>query len=49
MTELQSVLPGSAETWRSTAPTPQVPEELLPPKSGSRSAVASLAAPPPAA
>jgi ABC-type multidrug transport system fused ATPase/permease subunit len=35
MTELQSVLPGSAETWRSTAPTPQVPEELLPPKSGS--------------
>ena len=38
MTELQSVLRGSAETWRSTAPTPQVPEELLPPKSGSLAA-----------
>ena len=35
MTELQAVLPGSAETWRSTAPPPQVPEALLPPKSGS--------------
>jgi ABC-type multidrug transport system fused ATPase/permease subunit len=38
MTELQSVLRGSAETWRSTAPTPQVPEELLPPKTGSLAA-----------
>jgi ABC-type multidrug transport system fused ATPase/permease subunit len=38
MTELQSVLRGSAETWRSTANTPLVPEELLPPKSGSVSA-----------
>ncbi|HEX5907074.1 MAG TPA: ABC transporter ATP-binding protein [Propionibacteriaceae bacterium] len=35
MTELQAVLPGSVETWRSTAPVPQVPEALLPPKSGS--------------
>jgi ABC-type multidrug transport system fused ATPase/permease subunit len=35
MTELQAVLPGSAETWRSTAPPPQVPEALLSPKSGS--------------
>ena len=33
MTELQSILRGSAETWRSTPPTPQVPESLLPPKS----------------
>ena len=38
MTELQSVLRGSAETWRSTAPTPQVPEALLPPTSGSLAA-----------
>jgi ABC-type multidrug transport system fused ATPase/permease subunit len=38
MTELQSVLRGSAETWRSTAPTQQVPEELLPPRSGSLAA-----------
>ena len=38
MTELQAVLPGSAETWRSTAPRPQVPEALLPPKSGSPTA-----------
>ncbi|HEX6758127.1 MAG TPA: ABC transporter ATP-binding protein [Propionibacteriaceae bacterium] len=38
MTELQSVLRGSAESWRSTAPTPHVPEELLPPKSGSPAA-----------
>jgi ABC-type multidrug transport system fused ATPase/permease subunit len=35
MTELQAVLPGSAETWRSTVPPPQVPEALVPPKSGS--------------
>jgi ABC-type multidrug transport system fused ATPase/permease subunit len=35
MAELQIGLQGSAETWRSTPPTPQVPEVLLPPKSGS--------------
>jgi ABC-type multidrug transport system fused ATPase/permease subunit len=35
MAELQIGLHGSAETWRSTQPTPQVPEVLLPPKSGS--------------
>ena len=35
MTELQTGLQGSAETWRSTPPTPQVPEALLPPQSGS--------------
>jgi ABC-type multidrug transport system fused ATPase/permease subunit len=35
MAELQIGLQGSAETWRSTAPTPQVPEELLPPEHGS--------------
>jgi ABC-type multidrug transport system fused ATPase/permease subunit len=35
MTELQAALSGSAETWRSTAPPPQVPEALLPPKRGS--------------
>jgi ABC-type multidrug transport system fused ATPase/permease subunit len=35
MTELQAMLPGSADTWRSTGLPPQVPEALLPPKSGS--------------
>ena len=35
MTDLQTGLRGSAETWRSTASTPQVPEALLPPQSGS--------------
>ena len=35
MAELQIGLQGSAETWRSRPPTPQVPEVLLPPKSGS--------------
>jgi ABC-type multidrug transport system fused ATPase/permease subunit len=35
MAELQIGLPGSAETWRLTPPTPPVPEELLPPKHGS--------------
>jgi ABC-type multidrug transport system fused ATPase/permease subunit len=35
MAELQIGLQGSAETWRSALPTPQVPESLLPPKSGS--------------
>jgi ABC-type multidrug transport system fused ATPase/permease subunit len=35
MAELQVGLQGSAETWRSTPPKPQVPEALLPPKSGS--------------
>jgi hypothetical protein len=35
MTDLQTGLRGSAETWRVTPPAPEVPEELLPPKSGS--------------
>lgn len=35
MADLQTGLRGSAETWRSTPPAPDVPEELLPPKSGS--------------
>ena len=35
MTELQTELPGSAETWRNTAPPPRVPDALLPPQSGS--------------
>jgi ABC-type multidrug transport system fused ATPase/permease subunit len=35
MAELQIGLQGSAETWRSTPPTPQLPEALLPPRSGS--------------
>jgi ABC-type multidrug transport system fused ATPase/permease subunit len=35
MAELQIGLQGSAETWRSTPPPPQVPEVLLTPKSGS--------------
>ena len=35
MAELQIGLQGSAETWRSMPPTPQVPEALLPPDSGS--------------
>ena len=35
MADLQMGLRGSAETWRSTAPAPEVPAELLPPRSGS--------------
>jgi ABC-type multidrug transport system fused ATPase/permease subunit len=35
MAELQTGLRGSAETWRPTLPTPDVPAELLPPKTGS--------------
>ena len=35
MTDLQTGLRGSAETWRSTPSTPPVPEALLPPQSGS--------------
>ena len=35
MTDLQTGLRGSAETWRSTPSTPQVPDALLPPLSGS--------------
>ena len=35
MTELQTELPGSAETWRNTAPPPRVPDALRPPQSGS--------------
>ena len=35
MAELQVGLQGSAETWRSTPPTPPVPQELLRPKHGS--------------
>ncbi|HET9778687.1 MAG TPA: ABC transporter ATP-binding protein, partial [Propionibacteriaceae bacterium] len=35
MTDLQTGLRGSAETWRSTPSRPQVPEALLPPQSGS--------------
>jgi ABC-type multidrug transport system fused ATPase/permease subunit len=35
MAELQIGLQGSAQTWRSTPPTPQLPEALLPPRSGS--------------
>ena len=35
MADLQTGLRGSAETWRSSPPAPELPEELLPPKSGS--------------
>ena len=35
MADLQTGLRGSAQTWRSTPPTPAVPEALLPPRSGS--------------
>jgi ABC-type multidrug transport system fused ATPase/permease subunit len=35
MTELQTRLPGSAETWRVNPPPPRVPVDLLPPASGS--------------
>jgi ABC-type multidrug transport system fused ATPase/permease subunit len=35
MTDLQTGLRGSAETWQVTSPAPEVPEELLPPRSGS--------------
>jgi ABC-type multidrug transport system fused ATPase/permease subunit len=38
MTDLRAGLRGSAETWRSTAPAPQLPDALLPPKSGSLAA-----------
>ena len=35
MSDLQTGLRGSTETWRSMPPTPQVPEALLPPRRGS--------------
>jgi hypothetical protein len=35
MSDLQAGLRGSTETWRSTTPPSQVPEALLPPRSGS--------------
>ncbi|HEX7210147.1 MAG TPA: ABC transporter ATP-binding protein [Propionibacteriaceae bacterium] len=35
MADLQTGLRGSAETWRSNPPSPEVPEELLLPKRGS--------------
>jgi ABC-type multidrug transport system fused ATPase/permease subunit len=35
MTDLQTGIRGSAETWQATPPAPEVPEELLPPRSGS--------------
>jgi ABC-type multidrug transport system fused ATPase/permease subunit len=35
MADLQTVLRGSAQTWRSTPLTPAVPEALLPPRKGS--------------
>ncbi len=35
MTDLQTGLRGSAETWQTTPPAPQLPETLLPPRSGS--------------
>ena len=35
MTELQTRLPGSAETWRVNPPEPRGPVDLLPPASGS--------------
>jgi ABC-type multidrug transport system fused ATPase/permease subunit len=35
MTDLQTGLRGSAETWRVTRPSPDVPEELLPQRHGS--------------
>jgi ABC-type multidrug transport system fused ATPase/permease subunit len=35
MADVQTGLRGSAETWRVTPPGPAVPEELLPPSSGS--------------
>ena len=35
MSDLQTGLRGSTETWRSTPPTPHVPEALLPPRGGS--------------
>ena len=35
MADLRSGLRGSAQTWRSTPPTPALPEELTPPRRGS--------------
>jgi ABC-type multidrug transport system fused ATPase/permease subunit len=35
MTDVQTGLRGSAETWRVTPPAPEVPDELLPPRGGS--------------
>jgi ABC-type multidrug transport system fused ATPase/permease subunit len=35
MPDLQTGLRGSEETWRTVPPAPEIPEELLPPKSGS--------------
>ena len=34
MSDLQTGLRGSTETWRSTPPSPQVPDALLPPRKG---------------
>ena len=50
MADLQTGLRGSAETWRSNPPAPEVPEELLPPRQRIGQVEASgLAATPPAA
>jgi hypothetical protein len=35
MSDLQTGLRGSTETWRSTPPSPQVTDALLPPRKGS--------------
>ncbi|HJY46964.1 MAG TPA: ABC transporter ATP-binding protein, partial [Propionibacteriaceae bacterium] len=35
MSDLQTGLRGSTETWRSTPPTPHIPEALLPQRRGS--------------
>src|SRR3954453_5818481 len=35
MTDLQTGLRGSAQTWRVTLPAPEIPGELVPPSSGS--------------
>ena len=35
MADLRTGLRGSAQTWRSTPPTPALPAELMPPRSGS--------------
>ena len=49
MADLQTGLRGSAETWRSNPPAPEVPEELLLPRRGSvRVEASGVAATPPA-